>query len=221
MRQKYGTSLQLWPSGKSIEYRGDPNGPRPQLRVRVGHVSERKARRWRMASAQEQHDIKIEVRAEMYRDQYIWSCDSSLVGDLLQHGGQCNGLQGWGMDDIENMYRDPSDWDAAQCREYASDHGLDLPALDGDEDTTTQEEDDNPRGWLSEAREVCREHAQDNPQEAYEWWRIDPWLCARFKEIGEIVIDNGYGCWWGRGGTGQSLIMDGVLQRIAANQERD
>lgn len=70
---------------------------------------------------------------------------------------------------------------------------------------------------LDDWRTAVREHSQDNPQEAYEWYRVTPWLRARLEGIGEITIDNSYGDWWGRGGTGQSLLMDGTLQRIAAN----
>jgi hypothetical protein len=51
----------------------------------------------------------------------------------------------------------------------------------------------------------------------FEWWRVDPWLCKRLAAIGEVTLDNAYGEWWGRTCTGQSLIMDGTLQRIAAN----
>jgi hypothetical protein len=144
-----------------------------------------------------------------------------------------------------------AEWDAAACQEYASDHGIDLPdlpgadgpfvpralaepsyaaALEADPDSADGQawaeyrealEDDAPRGWLCEARQACQDHAQDNPAEIYEWWRVDPWLCARLREIGQCVIDNNYGEWWGRCTTGQGLIMDGVLQRIAAGQEPD
>lgn len=52
--------------------------------------------------------------------------------------------------------------------------------------------------------------------EPYEWWRVTEWLCRELSDIGEVVIDNSYGYWWGRCTTGQALIMDGVLQKIAA-----
>lgn len=92
-----------------------------------------------------------------------------------------------------------------------------------DEDETreqrhAQAEDDNDTEqaeWLDAAREACREHALDNPSEVFEWWRVSEWLCGKLHEIGEVTIDNGLGCWWGRTTTGQAFIMDGVLQRVA------
>ena len=33
------------------------------------------------------------------------------------------------------------------------------------------------------------------------------------------VFGNGFGAWWGRQACGQSIIMDGTLQRVAATQE--
>lgn len=68
---------------------------------------------------------------------------------------------------------------------------------------------------LERYQDAVREHSQDNPQEAYEWWRVSPWLVRKLRELGEIVIENGYGCWWGRGCTGQSMLMDGTLQQVA------
>ena len=47
------------------------------------------------------------------------------------------------------------------------------------------------------------------PQEVFEWWCIrDPWLQEKLIGIGEVVLDNDYGTWWGRTCTGQSIICD-------------
>lgn len=56
----------------------------------------------------------------------------------------------------------------------------------------------------------------DEGLQGLEWYLVDPWLCARLHDIGEVTIDNGLGTWWGRTCTGQGLIMDGTLQQIAA-----
>lgn len=50
----------------------------------------------------------------------------------------------------------------------------------------------------------------------YEWWRVTEWLARQLKGIGEVVLDNNFGTWWGRTCIGQGLIMDGTLQRVAA-----
>jgi hypothetical protein len=49
--------------------------------------------------------------------------------------------------------------------------------------------------------------------EIYEWWRVTDGLAPWLAEIGECILDNSYGYWWGRQATGQQMIMDGTLQR--------
>lgn len=245
MTKPESRTIQLWPGGESITYRGDIDGPAKQKRLKG-----RNEARWRQGTAADWRKVRIEVRAEMYGERDIHGCDSSLVGDLITAGysGELpRELQeGFGCDEIRNTYADPSDWDAERCREYAEEHDLDLPEVpvvecpDCDEDSTERaagtcqtckagqgevpepdyEEDDSAHGWLTEARDICREHAQDNPAEVYEWWRVSSWLCDQLHAIGEVTIDNGYGHWWGRQGTGQMWIMDGTLQKVAELFER-
>jgi hypothetical protein len=141
-----------------------------------------------------------------------------LVDDLIKAAGSgdISGdlREGFDYDAIRNLYANVDDFNAAQVREYADDHGIELPdAPKGDPDYET---DDSRHGWLTEAREACREFAQENPAEVYEWWRVSGWLCDKLHQVGEVTIDNGYGHWWGRTCTGQAWIMDGTLQRVAA-----
>lgn len=224
-----GTTIQIWPNGHSYTYRGDVHAP--SIEIRDGDA-------WRTATADEHRTIKINVLAEIYGNRDILGCDSALVDDLIKAagGGDLTGdlAVGFGYDEIRNLYADPSTWTVDECREYASEHGIDLPDLpdctfcDGtreyaggvctacDEQRAEHEDDDSRHGWLTEARGVCQEYAQDNPREPYEWWRVSSWLCEQLHAIGEITIDNGYGRWWGRTCTGQGFIMDGTLQDIAA-----
>jgi len=157
----------------------------------------------------------------------------------------------FGPDAIENVYPNPDEWDAETCREWIADHceselptvpTVDCPRCEGTGRVPTDEtgtdadcpgcktdpgqipdpdadEDEGRHGYLTELRDVIRDHA--DAAEVYEWWRVSPWLCARLRAVGEVVIDNNYGEWWGRCTTGQGLIMDGVLQRVAAAEEKD
>jgi hypothetical protein len=148
-------------------------------------------------------------------------------------------------DNIENVYADASEWSMEQCREYLEEHGADAPdpnpwamtkdqlieelaqyGLDAgdmrenrDADSLRAElieaMDDMSAEGLEEWRDRAQHVANDNPAEVFEWWRVDTWLCEQLKSIGEVVLDNGYGKWWGRCTTGQNYLMDGVLQRIA------
>lgn len=249
------TTIQTWPGGQSFEYRGDPDGPSNQRSLRAGYYRGEGRNPWRKGTEEEWRTIRIAVRAEMYARRDVLQCVSALVDDLIKaaNSGDLSGdlAEGFGYDEIRGLYRDTDNFTADECREYADEHGLDLPAVptsrcadcDGDGKradipTNTDHpcetcegrgeiddhpdhwaEDDSRYGWLTEAREVCREHAQDNPAEVYEWWLVSRWLCDQLAAIGEVTINNGYGHFWGRTCTGQGLIMDGTLQQIAARYE--
>lgn len=226
-------SIQTWPGGEGYTYRGDPYGPPARRALRVTQHNGADQLAWRKGTAAEWRTIRIALRAEGYQRHEVLCCDSALVGDLLQLGGEGGGdlARAFDADAMRNVYADPSDWDADQCREYAEDHGIDLPEGEACAEHATREaacpacqetdEDDSPRGWLTEARDACREYAQDHPAEVYEWWRVSSWLCDQLDAIGEVTIDNDYGTWWGRCTTGQRLIMDGVLQQVAAQYEQE
>lgn len=217
-------TLQLWPSGKSVTY----DGSYPHLTVDGAPVDEQTA-----------IAIQTEELARVYAERDVFCCDSSLVEKLIAED-----FDGFAIDDIENVFRDFSDSSVEDCREYIDDMGGDAPSdnpwtmdraamvdalesvgivCDDDEDDDTlraavianmdDETIDGLQAWRDEASDL----ASENPQDAYEWWRVTSWLCKELRAIGEIVIDNDYGCWWGRTCTGQGYIMDGTLQRIAAN----
>lgn len=82
------------------------------------------------------------------------------------------------------------------------------------EDTATREELDDLDCDIDDYTAVDDEPFNE-PRDIYEWWLVDHWLCSKLRDIGQPVLDNGYGCWWGRTCTGQSMLMDGTLQAIA------
>jgi hypothetical protein len=267
-RTTHTTTIQCWPGGQSFTYRGDLDGPENQRSLRAAYSSSAALNPWRKGTPEEWRTIRIATRAERYGQREILCCDSSLVDDLVKaaNQGSLNGDRdtrelgrAFEYDQIENLYKDPADWDADQCREYLSDEGIDAPGEvrqtscehcgqdientapfpDGQwRDRGSNTHCPNPAGdagqvhapethpddedqYLDELRDACRDHAQDHPAEVYEWWRVSSWLCAELRKIGEVVIDNGYGQWWGRTCTGQGWIMDGTLQTIAAQYEQD
>lgn len=224
-------SIQIWPRGESIRFSGEY----PHYTVDGLPATEDQTRQ-----------IRIQELAEIYRNRDIWHCDSYLVDMLLQRGD----VDGFSYDEIENVYASPEEWTVKECRDYIMDVGSDSDCPDPNPWTMDREEltellqsvsinvnddetddtlraavisnmDDETIDGIDEWRDAARELAQDNPAEIYEWWRCDPWLIAQLRGIGECVLDNDYGAWWGRTCTGQSLIMDGTLQRIAANFVRE
>lgn len=132
----------------------------------------------------------------------ILCCDSMLVDKLLSI--DFIDPDGFTYDDIENMHNwlDPieEDWTAAKCLDFINQY----------ENITIAEHDD-----ISEWRDHVDETMQENPQEPLEWWRITRYLCEKLRGIGEPVLDNDYGYWWGRTCSGQSIELDGTIQKIA------
>lgn len=231
-------TLQTWPIGKSYTFRGDVHDDMIEIREgdtwRTATADEH--RQIKIAVLAEMYaDRDVLACDSVLVDDLIKAAMSGeLSGDLTD---------AFSYDEIRGLYADPSDWDAEQCREYAEENGVDLPDApisacpdcdgtgeigedpavvcgvckgSGEVPEDGYEEDDSLRGWLAEAREACRDYAQDNPAEVFEWWRVSSWLCAKLNAIGEVTIDNSYGYWWGRTCTEQGFIMDGTLQRIAA-----
>lgn len=221
-------TLQTWPGGQSFTITGDVNGPADQRRLKAGHAREA---RWRKGTAAEWATIRASILAEVYAERDIFACDSALVDDLIKaanagHIGDRDLRSAFEYEGIRNLYADPSDWDAAQCREWLDDHGYSDHTDCADPDTCTGAESDCPSHGLTDdvaeaLRELIRERASDHPAEVYEWWRVTRWLCEQLHAISEVTIDNDYGYWWGRQCTGQQWIMDGTLQKIAAQFERE
>lgn len=54
----------------------------------------------------------------------------------------------------------------------------------------------------------------DDHHEIYEWWLVTNWFADKLRAQSEPVLDNDYGTWWGRTGTGQAIYIDGVIGRI-------
>lgn len=230
------TTIQTWPGGESYTYRGDPERNANQRSLRrksflcsacsvksdrypaCGHSAAfiTETRTWRKGTAAEWRTIRIAIRAEMYQRNYVLQNQCALVSTLINAVYEIPGDFGeaWRDDAIRNLYPDPSDWSAEQCREYLASEGIDHSDIANTDDDAIN--DDEGFARIEHLRERCRDYAQDHPAEVYEWYLVDPWLCARLDKIGEVTIDNEYGCWWGRQTTGQALIMDGTLQRIAA-----
>jgi hypothetical protein len=234
------TRLQLWPGGKSVEYQGDPWGPR--LLVRYPTESDR-APAFKKATPDEAREVRVEVLAEKYHRDEVWCCDSSLVGDLIGIAYESGSDMAKAFDlsdpeNVKNLRADPHDWTVEQCKEWLEDKGHDLPdpnpwTMDraalveftrSEDDNATEdalrveaikyiddeEDDDGLKLW----RDAVRDNAED--EEVFEWWRVSEWFARQLDAVGEVVLDNDYGQWWGRTCTGQGMLMDGTLQKVAA-----
>lgn len=238
MRNTDPRTLQLWPAGDSATVRGDSHGPKMEIKPND-------LEGWRLATAEERRRVQIEEMARGYHERAVLCCDSCLVDALLQAAPEMSGDIGdaFSYEEIENLYPSPQDWTAAECKDWLEDLGHDLPddsnpaTLDRDDlkdalenlghDVKDDETVDvlaaalfsslEAADWgdLDDWRNAVTESDPD-PAEIFEWWRIDSFLCAQLRAIGEPVLDNDYGYWWGRTCTGQGMLMDGTLQKVAA-----
>lgn len=130
----------------------------------------------------------------------ILCCDSGLVTMLFERGD----VEGFSYEDIEYNRPDPDDMDAEECESWLRDKGFDLPERD--------DEDDDE--WEETLRSEVEDRLTEADPEIYEWWRITDYLKRHLESIGEPILDNGYGTWWGRTCSGQAIHMDGTIQEI-------
>ena len=206
-------TIQVWPSGKSYEYAGDPFSGAP-WRTRPSGERDERANPWTDAHCLGGRwvEIRTELRAQRIQDQDILKNDSSLVSDMLNsaHDLPEHLRDEWEIENVKNLYPDPSAWDATQCLVWLDDH---ISASDVEAEYRTPENDD-PEYWTNQLQALVEDHAE--PAEVYEWWAVNDWLAAKLNAMNEPVLSNSYGHWWGRTCSGQAMIMDGTLQQIAA-----
>ncbi|HWY79776.1 MAG TPA: hypothetical protein VNW29_05470 [Candidatus Sulfotelmatobacter sp.] len=134
------------------------------------------------------NEITREQALDAFVGREIYACQSSLIEEALKQ-------QLFSVDEIDNLYRefDGNLLSPAVCVKC---HG-EFPCLDSE---------------TGECEE-CYE-ANQMPQEIFEWWLISPWLGKKLQLIGEPIINNDYGIWWGRTTTGQAITMDYVIQKV-------
>ena len=102
---------------------------------------------------------------------------------------QENFVEGFNFDDIENLYMTDE-----EIVNYMGSY---------DEDVSEQELIDEVRDNGEDINEI------------YEWYLVSDWFLDRLREINEPIIDNDYGEYWGRCGTGQAICLDHNIQELA------
>jgi len=212
MSTQHTHTIQVWPSGRSYEYTGDPLSG-AAWKTRPSGKPDVMANPWTDAHCIGGHwrEVQTELQARRIQDREILKCDSSLVADMLGSALDLPGQLGdeWTVENLTNLYPDPSGWDSVRCRAWLSDYGIDWNYSYID----TENWDARAMRLDDELRELVSDNAE--PAEIFEWWAVTDWLADKLDSIGEPVLSNSYGRWWGRTCSGQSLIMDGTLQLIA------
>jgi hypothetical protein len=75
----------------------------------------------REATQEEADAIHAQELAELYVERDVLCCDSMLVDELISR----EDMEGFSLDDAENLLPNPSEWDLAACREWLDDAGVD------------------------------------------------------------------------------------------------
>ena len=150
-----------------------------------------------MSHDHENNQGDVQQLAESLFRNDVLACQSCLVDELLKEN-----REGFQPEDIENIFADPEEWTLDKCRDWLDDHGIEHPDPEG-----------SPK--VEDWRDTIRDN--DYGQEVLEWWLVTSYLMERLREIGEPLIDNDYGEWWGRTCSGQSVIDDGTLKEVATS----
>ena len=68
--------------------------------------------------------------------------------------------------------------------------------------------------------EEVRNNGEDI-NEVYEHWLVSDWLLDRLKEENEPILETDFETWWGRCTSGQAILLDHVIQKIAYENSYD
>jgi hypothetical protein len=221
-------TIELWPEGRPVTYSGDYPNYTIHQGESVPNVS---------------HRIRVEELARRIMDEDLLACQSILVDVLMRQDGSDDVATAFAWDNVTNLTPDASAWGVEKCVEWLSErmtreeivelvgfdpkprdveearkvlaeHGLDLDYEEDAIGTLVAELEVGRRvPGLDSLREKVADMAE--PEEVYEWWLVSRQLARSLVQVGECVLYNDYGCWWGRTCTGQAILMDGVMQRVA------
>lgn len=142
---------------------------------------------------------------QKFVDREIYACQSSLVEEMLLCSdklsrSECSLPE---FEDIRNYYI----YTCPEC---------------GDSETTSSFElvtdKSRKKGEIEYCCPSCKKELEEEPelehQEIFEWWLCSDWLLDKLEERGQPVLRSDLGSWWGRTCTGQSIILDSVIEDI-------
>ena len=159
-----------------------------------------------------QSEIQTKVREFINRE--IYTCSTLEIETLLRCG--MNGMEDCPtIDYVENMYCymvDGVPYSQDEWEELIKEKREELAKLETEieelEELETEREE-----LETEIEEL--EELETEPQEIFEWWAVSRWLAAKLGEYNEPILDFGNNYYWGRTCTGQSIVLDGVINNIA------
>ena len=132
-------------------------------------------------------------RARRFVNENMLVCQSVLLTHLFE-----NNVSGFSWDNVTNLYDDSTE----AVEEYLM-HQSGLEAV----------------AWhelpFDEREALAREHGfEPEPQEVYEWWVVTSYVAECLSQIGQPILENDFGTWWGRTCSGQAIYMDHVIRKL-------
>jgi len=134
-------------------------------------------------------DNKKQEKLGEFISKEVFACQTFLVNEMLNKGEICR------YEDIINYYADLDEEVDEAIKEIMADN-----ADISEEEAEKQAVDDLKDEQL--------------PQEIMEWWLVSEWLERKLEAKGQPILKTDYGNWWGRCGTGQAILLDGVIEEI-------
>lgn len=159
-------------------------------------------------------------------NQHVYACQTQLVVDLaaLEYETRGDLADEFSLSQNCINYNEPvgfEEWRATECIAWLRANGVnedewpDVWATWNEMEESEREEFDNDIDTFSEDdpwRECVRDHWEE--PEIYEWYMVSDWFEHQLEMIGEIILKNAYGSWWGRQCGGQAIYMDNYLWPI-------
>lgn len=170
------------------------------------------------------NNSEIQTKVREFIDREIKTCSTMEIEILL-----CCGMHGMEdcptIEDVENLYCymvDGVPYSHDEWEELIDEKREELSKLE--EKLSLLEEDSDQDDLETEIEELETEieeleELETEPQEVFEWWAVSRWMAAKLSEYNEPILEFGSNYYWGRTCTGQSIVLDGVINNIAKDLE--
>lgn len=160
-------------------------------------------------------------------DREVIECQTSLIDWVLSKEDEVSDPF-YTMDEISNYYSYPEFSDEygnyfeggneVDKNERIREIELEIEHQENLRDEAAENEDEEAEADADaeieqlEAFKDDLENIETEPAEIYEWWSVTSWFANRLEEYGESILNNGI---WGRQTTGQAILLDYVITKIA------
>lgn len=142
-------------------------------------------------------------------------CQSALVSATLEKWD--NDLFTW--DDVVGGENYSVELSSGWWEGNAAERDAKIDELREELDCELSSPDTTREKWEQLENDISLLENADGEREIFEWWACSSWMIKKLKEQGEAILETDFGDWWGRQTTGQAILLDGCISRIAFDME--